>query len=357
MFGLFRTMLALWVMIFHLLDIPVIGPYAVFSFFVLSGFLMTTILHESYGYDFDGVRRYAINRFLRLYPMYWAAAIASIIAIAFATPEFAKLYKSSMYIPDNFKDILLNTSMIFPDIFPNNITPRLSPPTWALTIEIFYYICIALGISKTKGLTLIWVGLSMVYFSLSYIFDAGGAHRYSSIFAGTLPFSLGSALYFYKTEIFSLLRKLRISNPIFLLSIYILNAAAFTLNDYFMPFSMSYILIEVGRYLNIFLTLLVIASLFFRGFEFFSRKADKFIGDYSYPIYLLHWQCGLIASYILFENPTRGLSINGLEVFLLSLFFVFILSSFLIISIDKNISLIRNRIKARETLINHPTLR
>jgi hypothetical protein len=30
MYGIYRTMLAFWVMIFHLLPVPVIGGYAVF---------------------------------------------------------------------------------------------------------------------------------------------------------------------------------------------------------------------------------------------------------------------------------------------------------------------------------------
>jgi len=353
MFGLFRTMLALWVMIFHLLGIPIIGTYAVFSFFSLSGFLMTTIMHESYGYDHAGIKGYAINRFLRLYPMYWAAAIVSVIIIIYVTPEYSKLFKDVLYIPDSFAGILHNTSMIFPSLFPNKISPRLSPPTWALTVEIFYYICIAFGISKTKLLTLIWVCLSIAYYLFTIIFDMDSAHRYLSIFAGTLPFSLGSMLYFYKTEIYSLLCRLKISNPIFLLAIYILSAAFFTFNQFYKPFPIhTYYINAVGKYLNIFCTLLVIVSLFFRGHEIFSKKIDKYIGDYSYPIYLLHWQLALLASFILFKTPIKGLSFSeGLLVFILSLLFVVITSSILINTIDRNISIIRNKIKARRQIV------
>ena len=105
MFGFYRTMLAIWVMVFHLLDIPIIGPYAVYSFFVLSGFLMTTIMHESYGYDSGGLKRYAINRFLRLYPMYWAVAMASILVIIYVTPEYAALYNKTLHIPNSLESM------------------------------------------------------------------------------------------------------------------------------------------------------------------------------------------------------------------------------------------------------------
>ena len=337
-------MLALWVMIFHLLSIPVIGPYAVLSFYSLSGFLMTTIMHESYGYDRGGVRRYAANRFLRLYPMYWAAAIISIIAIAYVTPEFSKTYKNILYIPDSFKNALFNITLVFPD----QDSPRLCPPTWALTVEIFYYACIGFGLSRTKRLTLIWVGLSFIYYFLTYLGFMGLRDRYFTILAGSLPFSLGSLTYFYKDEIYSFLLRFKISNPIFILALYILTTAVFTFNEYYRPFpNFHWYLGEIGRYWSQFFTLLVIVSLYFRGNEIFSKRIDKFIGDYSYPIYVLHWQLALLASFIVFKTPTRGLSIDGLLVFLVALLFVFVVSSILINTIDRSVSLIRKKIKSK----------
>lgn len=47
-------LLAFEVVVFHLLSVPIIGRYAVMSFFVLSGFLMTTIMHQTYGYTLKG---------------------------------------------------------------------------------------------------------------------------------------------------------------------------------------------------------------------------------------------------------------------------------------------------------------
>lgn len=346
MFGFFRTLLALWVMAFHLVDIPVIGPYAVFSFFILSGFLMTTIMHESYGYGIDGIKRYAANRFLRLYPMYWAVAIFSSIAIFIVSEQYSVNYKDELYLPNNIKELIFNTSMIFPSLFPYQVEPRLSPPTWALTIEIFFYICIALGVSKTKGITLSWVGISVLYNALTYIDGLNGSYRYATIFGASLPFALGAWLYFYKIRVFSIIKKLKIASPNSILLIYTVNAVAFSFNSHFKPFLLSDFIDEIGKYLNIILSVFVITSLFYRGAEVFSKKFDKIVGDFSYPIYLGHWQCGLIASFILFDSPTKGMSIEGWHAYLLALVLTVISSYVLIHFIDKNISLIRDKIKA-----------
>ena len=61
MFGVYRFLLALNVVFYHVLDVPGIGPLAVYSFFVLSGFLMTMIMQQTYGYSVTGIKKYAIN--------------------------------------------------------------------------------------------------------------------------------------------------------------------------------------------------------------------------------------------------------------------------------------------------------
>jgi peptidoglycan/LPS O-acetylase OafA/YrhL len=342
-------MIALWVVIFHLLNVPVIGPYAVFSFFILSGFLMTTIMHESYGHTITGMKSYAINRFLRLYPMYWVAILITLTAIMISGPEYAKIYKQALSIPKSLTSILENISMLFMALIPYEVTPRLSPPTWALTIEIFFYILIALGISRNIQLTLTWVGASIFFYLYSYIVGLDGSLRYASVFGASLPFSLGALLYFYKNQIFFFMQRNNISNPWCLMGIYTFNAVTFSLNAHFEPFDNSLYLHEGGKYLNILLTMLVVISLFFRGSEIFNRNTDKLIGAYSYPIYLIHWQCGLLASYILFDQPQKGLTVHGLLSLCLALFFVWLFSYLMIYGIDNNISRIRNKIRGFTT--------
>ncbi|MFT5239279.1 MAG: peptidoglycan/LPS O-acetylase OafA/YrhL [Candidatus Promineifilaceae bacterium] len=77
MFGTYRALLAFMVVALHLGGVPIIGPYAVFGFYILSGYLMTTIMHTRYGYSPVGFLQYAVNRALRIYPAYWVSLIDS----------------------------------------------------------------------------------------------------------------------------------------------------------------------------------------------------------------------------------------------------------------------------------------
>jgi peptidoglycan/LPS O-acetylase OafA/YrhL len=58
------------VIFLHPGGILAIGGYAVFGFYILSGYLMTLIMQKNYGYSRGGVARYAVNRFLRIYLLF-----------------------------------------------------------------------------------------------------------------------------------------------------------------------------------------------------------------------------------------------------------------------------------------------
>jgi len=341
-------MLAFWVMLFHLLPIPVVGGFAVFSFFILSGFLMTMIMQDTYGYSKGGFKRYGLNRFLRLYPMYWAVCLISVILIFLLGSEYSSKYKDTLFFPTDLVSILANVTMIFPSFFPTDISPRLSPPTWALTVEIFFYVLIGLGVSKTYRRTAIWLIVSIVYFVFTYLFELGGGYRYSFIFAASLPFSLGALIYFIKKPFFTYLRKMNLSNPWTILTLYIVSALFFTINNYYRPFSFSDTLGGFGIYVNMLLSLIVVIVLFYRGKELCSQKVDKIIGDYSYPVYLIHWQCGLLASYLLYQEPNKDFTLEGVVTFSLATLFVVIASYVLITYIDRSISKLRNKIRAQK---------
>lgn len=77
MLGLMRFILALLVVVSHLTGggaSPFFahwGIFAVFGFYLISGYLMTIILNEKYFFNFT---TFALNRFLRLFPIYYTAS-------------------------------------------------------------------------------------------------------------------------------------------------------------------------------------------------------------------------------------------------------------------------------------------
>ena len=338
MFGLYRTTLALMVMAGHLVSQWQIATYAVFGFYTISGYLMTLIMHESYGYSSIGREKFALNRFLRLYPLYWLAAMLSILLILWIGGDSARNYHKAMFLPDTYGKIALNISMIYIGLFPQQFTPRLVPPTWALTVEMFFYAAICLGLLKNLFRVYIWLGVSIVYFLFSFRLECGWQYRYYPIFAASLPFAVGSLIYFLQRKEESFSPHSKIVTPLSLLSLIINNTVIVVLwKDYF----------ELGFYISLLLNALLVYKLAVGGkWPILSHKVDKRIGDYSYPIYLFHWQIGLAVSYVVFLRPLHEPTLIGIYNFILSLCCVVILSYLLLKYVDAPIQAIRLKIKS-----------
>ena len=349
MFGVLRTTLALMVMINHLFfGAFSLGGYAVYGFYIISGYLMTLIMHESYSYSWIGRWSFAVNRFLRLYPQYWLASLISILLILIVGGEAVANYNESMVMPDTYSGYMYNLLMIFPSWNPSDVNPRLVPPAWALTVEIFFYILICLGLSKTFTRVKVWFLLSICYLLFTFIGGLSWEDRYFPVAAASLPFSIGSAIYFISrnknaNEVFM---KYSISST----RLFVLMLANSLV---WVVLSRMHIggLVEIGFYINIFICAALVYSIV-NGSEVISitRPLDKFIGDFSFPIYLLHWQSGLFVSYFIFGEAFHEFSIRGFYSFIVSLVFVAVLSYVFILIVDKPIQHVRSKVKANKEL-------
>ncbi len=344
MFGLYRTILALHVMAYHILKVPAIGPYAVYSFFVLSGFLMTTIMQNSYGYSANGFKRYAMNRFLRLYPVYWTLIAITCVIIAFVVGDaFAKEYHHSLAIPSDITQTFYNIFMVFPAFEPITVEPRLSPATWAITIELFFYLLIGLGLSRNKKVTLIWLALSLIYTFYPLAmgrFDIG----YGNVMNASLPFALGASIYFYKEEIFRLLSGIRLDSIPVVVVLFVSNIVVVVYTYYALAdkwWAINY----MGAVANMMLSVVMVVVLHQRGKEFFSRHTDRFLGDFSYPLYLFHWAAAMLVAYTLYDAPVLGQSTSGVIVFSVALVLTLLISYVVNVFVNDKIEVIRGRIK------------
>ncbi|HJP05332.1 MAG: hypothetical protein CL799_02045 [Chromatiales bacterium] len=343
MFGSYRTILALLVLCMHLFELPILGGYAVFAFYILSGYLMTLIMHGTYGYTWIGLKKYAINRFLRLYPMYFAVLFFAIVLV-WALPNIWVIrYFKVLYIPGDLEGWLANLTFLFPMFNPAYYEPRLVPTTWALTVEMFNYFLVAIGFSRTVKASFVWLGLSLVYVGWTFANGLNYEWRYHTIFAGCLPFAVGSLIYHFRDS--------RLRDFLGNKSLVILPAAFFA-NAYIAHRIDE--LFAVCWYINLVLNALYIFKLLGMGKASDFRNTDSMIGKYSYPIYLLHWPVGLIVCYTLWDRPATGAyftitSTHSLISGSVSVLVVFALSYVLIKLIDEKVDKVRASVKLRKS--------
>ncbi len=348
MFGTYRLFLAIIVVFHHLIAIPVIGHHAVQGFFILSGYLMTFIMRNSYGYSLGGIRRFAVNRFLRLYPAYWMVLILSVLAIYYFGENQARAYRAFIFLPRNPGEIAQNISLIYLNLFPTHVAPRISPPTWALTIELVFYFLIALGLSRSRLGTSLWLAASVLYTAISIGIDLPYRYRYSFILAGSLPFSLGSFLFHFRGSILKIISSLpRFINPATLSLLFLVNSSMAAAGKGIPSLSFYE---TWGSCLNICIHFCIIAALIEGKYPAMTKALDEKLGNYSYPIYLMHWQVGFVVSMILFSKPVNGFHGQGV----ISVFVTLVASfgvSFLIIKfVDQPIETIRRRVRSRAKL-------
>lgn len=330
MFGTLRTLLAINVVLLHVFNIPILGNYSVSFFFILSGFLMTLIMNKTYGFSTNGFKVFWLNRILRLYPIYYLVLLLTLVLIIIF-PDVDRI--KSIDIPKSFFDWFTNLTMIYPNIVPHRIEPRLVEQSWALTNELFFYLLISLGISKSLKRTIAWFTLSIMYYAFTYKFYDLATFRYSAIPAASLPFSAGALLYWYISKF-----KASQKHNYFLIALYFI---LFYVNGFY-----GKRLGDLSIYLNIGVGLLLVLELFkFKNKKFF--KIDKYIGYYSYPIYLSHFM--VLILYSAFINYGNIENWFKLDLKAMPTYFVllFITCSIFVHLIDINVDRYKDAIKRK----------
>jgi len=305
---------------------------------------MTHIMHKTYGYTAKGGGAFAFNRMLRLYPSYWTVLALTVCIIWMFGEEEITTYRYVIYLPETIGAWISNLLLIYPSPSPQSILPRLSPPTWALTVELFYYACIGLGITKSKQITLIFCITSCVYLLLQEIPFVDYSWLHSSLIEGAFPFALGGLLYHYKSII---LKKLGLINSpaliVILLLFFTVNPAAALICEELFGIEIE----RISHWINYLLNFVLIAMLIEGKIPLLNKKVDKLIGDYSYPIYLAHWQIGFLSSMLLFNEPIRGASLMSLKSFTLAVLIIFGVATFIIYAVDRPIEVFRKYIKGK----------
>ena len=338
MFGIYRFVLALNVVVFHILAVPNVGPLAVYSFFVLSGFLMTLIMHQTYGYTTAGFKKYALNRFYRLYPIYWLLVILALVVVLVVGAEFSERFHSAMRFPNTFSSVLANASMIYPLWKPSAYPVRISPASWALTIEIIFYLLIGLGLSRKKMITWVWFALSMSYFLYNNLILQLYSFGYGNFITASLPFSAGALVFFYKDRVNVVLGKLRIGLlPLLVVFAFNTLVAASTGLVGEEGWKISFLCTGLNLLLSVLLTGQLAET---KAKSAWLKKWDRELGDLSYPIYLFHWTAAALAAWLLYGSPDRTIL-----VFAVGLLITLVVSYVINFSVNRKIEQLRTRVK------------
>jgi peptidoglycan/LPS O-acetylase OafA/YrhL len=177
--------------------------------------------------------------------------------------------------------------------------------------RVIFYLAIALGASKTKFRVYVWLAISLLFIIASYGKGLYWYARYFSIPAGSLPFALGALIYFISQD--AKTRETEVPKWVNPIPLFTLSMVLAVLVSIGLANGLSFFVSELFVYLNTLICSLLVYALAMGKplFSFFSKRADKYLGDFSYPFYLLHYQATIVASVMLTgqvnhfkENPT-----------------------------------------------------
>lgn len=328
MFGIFRYTLALLVAFGHVHPFfqgiwNWTGLYAVFGFFVLSGYLMTRVLHRTYGYSRFGFLAYIENRALRIYPAYWAALALSILWLLLA-PESPGSTNVLVRLPSSVHEYFRSIVLVG---IHRDFMPRVVPPSWSLHIELCFYVLIGLGLSRTAWTTAIWLAAAMLWTAWASYNGVSFADRYSTLLAASLPFAVGSSLHYLQRQV-----------PRWVLAGAIVLAC---LNIFLAPVLWGDPKGFVAFYLSLLLVAVIVAGLRDIKFPAGLARWDRRLGDLSYPIFLLHSQIGYLVGWLGWAQPAT------LQHFLVSLPVMHVVAVALHLSVVAPVERLRARVRAR----------
>lgn len=164
-----------------------LGRAGVFAFFIVSGFVIPFSLERS-----NDLRKFWINRFFRLYPLYWVSLLAACVVYALLPLSV----KSSMPFVQRLPGSLEANATMLQDALRE---PHAVGAYWTLTFELFFYVLLSVLFAMRLNR---YTGWLLSAFTLFFGAVAVGAYRpggttlFYAVFA-TGTFFFGTWVYRY----------------------------------------------------------------------------------------------------------------------------------------------------------------
>jgi len=256
---------------------------AVYLFFIISGFYMAMILNEKYVGAGSNLTFYG-NRALRLWPAY-AISIALMVAVQLYTGAMAEYGKALAGLPWLSSTLIVASQMtgIGQDLFAhvsftaegirssqfgadpahNGMRFLLNYPAWSISVEALFYVIAPFFVRSARGAVgLFAIGVVYCVASTTWL---GPTHRMELYFPSSCVFfGLGAISYWLKQAV--LAEQYRSTAAI--------------------AFALCFVVVTPVQSGYIYLAFALLVPLLFVATR--QSRIDGFVGDLSYPVYILH---------------------------------------------------------------------
>ena len=352
--GSIRTLLAIAVVFAHSYGfIFVGGTLAVQLFYVISGFLISYILVEARTYR--TISSFYINRFLRLFPIYWCVALITIIAVLFAslisdgTHQIASTFNSLGFdgkLSLGLSNLLLlgQDWIMFTGVrdgefqFVTDFRQSevqvwqglVVPQAWTLGVELSFYL-IAPFVLIRRNLMLLLLICSLVLRGYLIYIGLGTKDPWTYRFFPTelALFLLGACAHQFLKPLYEK-KGLLTENLSTVLTLFIF---LYCIVFFLLPYRGINTIALIGAFILFLPYLFMFQS---------TNRWDRKIGELSYPIYISHMLVIWTFGYILGK---LGIEYNSLTGSLLIVFITIIFSQIINLSIGKFFETIRTKVK------------
>lgn len=301
--GALRLVLALGVAAEHANAPLWIGSYsAVQAFFVISGFYMALIFSGRYG----SPRDFYLSRFLRLFPVYWLAAVVAIGVYALALEygiahgKFEQLSHGGTHgIAVALWATVANVTMVAADwswFIPasalggqHGTSLLLIPPVWTLSLELMFYAACPWLMRLTSSKLVVLFCLSIAARTYGYWHGLDDDPWHARFFGFELAFFLlGILAYRVYRGLGNNFLQRKGRRPL----AWLVTVGMLSFSTLFIPIN-TWFGIAFYQRTDFGLSLVYYVALFLALPYMFAltknSRFDRYVGEYSYPVYLTHY--------------------------------------------------------------------
>jgi len=327
--GMFRLFLAVLVLLHHGLRVFPVGRFAVFAFFILSGYWVSRMYQEFYSKKEKSYLLFLYSRVFRLYPLYLLCTAIMLIVTRFIILGH---YNVQLTPTLGFKEYSF-MALLLP---LNLLNFQLLVPAWSLAVEMQFYLVVPFIMWLVLKVN--WKILFVILLLVSTYFSYHKMYKLDeSVLAYLVYFFMGMIIY---------LKSMIVSKKQVLIGLAC--AAVFILFSYGLPSLRTDLLYKKETfagisYYDIFNQVL---PFFFVPFIIHnlsqkSDKRDRHFGDFSYTLYLVHW---IIFSIYYVQYTDAGVTRSKLIGFGITIGATLLVSLLIYLFFEKKVEILRRKL-------------